>query len=187
MCACICGCVCTCMNVCAFVQICKCSHLLWVSGECWLPGVTELLMEVIANLSRISAFLCGVYYYYYYHYFCFSFAVFMGPLKLLVCSWFNFGRSHISRGLFISSRLKYMFSKRSLTIFWISLVFSEMSLFSFLILLIWTPLLHFGGGFIDLVYFLKEPAARFIDSLHCFCPSCPRIVPCSKASKVPQS
>lgn len=36
---------------------------------------------------------------------CFSLAVFMGLLKLLVCPWFNFGRSHISRGLFISSRL----------------------------------------------------------------------------------
>lgn len=109
MCACICGYVCTCMNVCAFVHICKCSYLLWVSSECWLPGVAELLMEAMVNLSpEFLLSLWGVLVRFCFCFIlndCFSLAVFMGLLKLLVCPWFNFGRSHISRGLFISFRL----------------------------------------------------------------------------------
>lgn len=52
-------------------------------------------------------FLCGEFFLFSFFFLndCFSLAVFMGLLKLLVCPWFNFGRSHISRGLFISSRL----------------------------------------------------------------------------------
>lgn len=49
--------------------------------------------------------LWGVFSFFFFLNDCFSLAVFMGLLKLLVCPWFNFGRSHISRGLFISSRL----------------------------------------------------------------------------------
>jgi hypothetical protein len=60
---------------------------------------------------------------------------------LFILSWFNFGRSYVSRDLSISftfyNFLDYTFSKYSIMILWISVIFVIISAFSLLILLTW--------------------------------------------------
>jgi hypothetical protein len=85
--------------------------------------------------------------------------------KWYIYSWYNFvGQMHVDIYLFLldfSSLLQYTFSKWSLMLLWISLVFVVRSSFSPLILLIWVFLS------INLVYISKNKLISLI-SLYFF-------------------
>jgi hypothetical protein len=100
----------------------------------------------------------------------------IGLFRWLISSWFNFGWIYMSRNLSISSRFcslqEYKFSKYSVVILWISLVFVVISCFSSLILLICVfSLLHFvllAKGLSILLIFSKNHLFSLILCVVCF-------------------
>ena len=87
MCACLCGYVCAPMDVCG-CEVCLFVHVFSSVLSIGLPILTEPLMEFSHESILALCFLCGEIFYYD-----FSLVAFMGLLNLLVCCWFNFGRS----------------------------------------------------------------------------------------------